>query len=66
MKSLGLIPVLLLIASCANTRVTEPVVIDSSCNWAKVIFVSNQDVLTDGTARQVLSHNVLVQKNCPK
>lgn len=28
-----------------------------SCAWVKPIYVSKQDVLTDGTVDQILAHN---------
>ena len=31
--------------------------INSGCEWAKPIFTSKDDVLTDGTARAILNHN---------
>lgn len=66
MKYLALMVAPLLVSCGANTRVqTEPTVIDTSCSWVKVIFISNKDALTDETARQVLTHNRLVDKNCP-
>lgn len=66
MKYLHLMMVLLLSACGINGPVlTESKVVDTSCSWAKVILVSKKDSLTDGTARQVLAHNELVQKNCP-
>lgn len=57
----------LLLTSCKNIGlVTEPVVVDTFCSQVKVILVSKQDVLTDGTARQILANNRLVDKSCPK
>lgn len=57
-----------LLMSCGHVgRVqTEVQTVDTSCSWAKVILVSSKDVLTDGTARQLVAHNRLVEKNCPK
>ncbi len=66
MKYLAWMMVPLLVSCGTNTRVqTEPTVIDSSCSWAKVILIGKQDVLTDATARQLIAHNRLVEKNCP-
>ena len=31
--------------------------INSGCEWSAPIFVSKDDVLTDGTARAILVHN---------
>ena len=59
----------MLLMSCAATLPeikTEVKVVDTSCNWVKVISISDADVITDGTARQLLAHNRQVVKNCPK
>lgn len=40
-----------LLASCGSGgRATD-------CAWARPIYTSQADVLTDGTARQILTHN---------
>lgn len=67
--------IITLISGCAiNGRETEsigdviqqtPVVIDTACKWVKPVFISKQDVLTDGTARQILAHNETYLINCP-
>lgn len=59
----------MLLMSCANTMPaiqTETKVIDTACNWVSLISISIKDEFTDATARQVLAHNKLVVKNCPK
>lgn len=68
MRYLILSLVMLLMSCAANTPEikTETKIIDTSCNWAKVIMISVNDELTDGTAKQILAHNRLVKKNCPK
>ena len=38
--------------------------IDPGCEWAKPIFTSRDDVLTDGTARAILDHNETWQRVC--
>lgn len=43
---------ILLLAGCATTGAGI-----NGCDWAKPIYVSNDDVLTDGTAKQVLTHD---------
>lgn len=49
-----MLTLLLLPASCAmNGRVTKP---DPCAGWARIL-VSHQDVLTDGTSKQILAHN---------
>lgn len=42
-----------------------PQIIDVSCEWV-LIYISRNDVLTDGMARQILNHNETVEKNCSK
>jgi len=44
--------------------VTEPVVNDNGCSWAKPIYVSKMDVLTDGTARQIKDHDEAGARIC--
>ena len=66
MKYLLLILVPLLTSCATNSVGTEVQTVDTSCSWVKVILVSKQDAMTDGTARQILAHNRLVEKNCPK
>ncbi|MXS85276.1 hypothetical protein ABO04_04920 [Nitrosomonas sp. HPC101] len=64
-----LLPALtMLLASCAtNGHVTKiPQIIDTSCEWVHFIYISKDDVLTDGTARQILNHNETLEKNCSK
>lgn len=41
-----------LLSCCA----TGPVTTDG-CGWAKPIYISKDDVLTDGTAKQILAHD---------
>jgi hypothetical protein len=50
-----LLPLLLLLASCATTGgcVTKP---DPCAGWSP-IYVSRTDVLSDGTAKQILAHD---------
>lgn len=43
---------ILLLAGCATTGPAT-----NGCEWAKPIYVSQDDVLTDGTAKQILSHD---------
>lgn len=35
-----------------------------SCSWVKPILVSRDDVLTDGTVEQILSHNEKWEEIC--
>ena len=41
-------------------------VIDTSCDWIKIITVSNKDILTPETAQQILTDDKTKQKHCPK
>jgi len=45
-------------ACTTNGRVT------SGCEWVKPIYISKSDVLTDGTADQILTHNLAWQRIC--
>ena len=55
----------LLLASCATTAgLDRPVVNDNGCSWAKPIYVSGQDVLTDGTAKQIRDHDETGARIC--
>jgi PBP1b-binding outer membrane lipoprotein LpoB len=71
----------LLLTSCAKTGpATKPniqpkfepeiqtvtTVIDTACKWTAPIFISKTDVLTDGTARQILAHNRAYEAACGK
>ncbi|ANN71564.1 hypothetical protein BAU08_09625 [Bordetella bronchialis] len=66
----------LLLSSCATTGQPEPEtpiqpeiqvktrIIDTACDWTKPIYVDPADVLQDGTAKQILAHNLAGAKNC--
>jgi hypothetical protein len=34
------------------------------CEWAKPIYISHDDVLTDGTAKQILTHDETGKRIC--
>jgi hypothetical protein len=40
--------------------------INGGCEWAKPIYVSRSDVLTDETKRDILSHNETWKAVCKK
>lgn len=44
--------------SCSSVSV------GTDCSFAQIITVSKDDVLTDETARQLLRHNLSVEKLC--
>lgn len=60
-----LIPILLLVI-CAMTAgcADRPVVKDNGCSWAKPIYVSKGDVLTDPTAKAIRSHDETGKRIC--
>ena len=51
LRALMLIGTLTLLTSCANTGS------GTSCAWMRPIYISKDDVLTEGTARAILAHN---------
>lgn len=62
-----------LLTSCATGGpATEPVpevvtrtrTVDTACQWTKPIYVSKADVLSDETAKAILSHNLAGAKVC--
>jgi hypothetical protein len=53
-----------LLTLCATGCATSGRVIDTGCSWVRPIMVSKQDVLTDGTASQILTHNETWQRVC--
>lgn len=73
MKTLAAISVLLVMAGCQTVPpAPDPVVtyktkvVDTGCNWTKIITVSKQDVLTDETAAEILAHDKAYTTNCKK
>lgn len=63
-RSLALLASLLLTACASGGRATE--VVDAGCDWTRPVLVSQFDVLTDGTARQILAHNETWALRCGK
>lgn len=64
LRNLTVITSLLLTACASSGRVTE--VVDAGCDWTRPVYVSRFDVLTDGTARQILAHNETWLRRCGK
>lgn len=60
MKLLAACLMVPLLTSCAATGP----VIDTGCLWTREIRVSQQDVITDLTARQILGHNKARAERC--
>lgn len=55
LRLLAVLPLALLLPSCAITGHGKPSPLPSNgCEWVAPIRVSPQDVLTDGTAKQIL------------
>lgn len=52
---------MLLVSSCS----TSGPVTEGACAWVNPIYVSRNDILTDGTARQILRHNETWSALCP-
>jgi hypothetical protein len=44
--------------------VTQTKLVDTACDWVKPIYVSKSDVLSDDTAKAILTHNQTGAKNC--
>lgn len=49
---------------CEPQIVTKTRIVDTACDWARPIYVSKTDVLSDDTARAILAHNLAGSKNC--
>ena len=55
-----LLPLMFTSACATNTVATN------ECSWVKIITVSKDDVLTDQTAREILTHNETVERVCAR
>ena len=65
LSALAMLPLILLLDGCAmKAGPVAPVVTDYGCGWVKPIYVSRDDVLTDGTARQIKDHDETGAKVC--
>lgn len=49
---------------CAAQTEYVPKVVDTSCLWAKPIYLDVKDSLTSETMRQILGHNLIYNKRC--
>ena len=55
----------LLLAACATTAgLPKPTGIDNGCSWARPIYTVCDDVLTDGTSKQILNHDEAGARIC--
>lgn len=52
---------LLALAGC---QTATPAVIDTACDWVRVIYVHSDDRLTNATAAAILAHDEKVKANC--
>lgn len=52
-----------LLTGCETTG-PETKIVDTGCTWTRPIYVGKADVLTDGTARQILAHNETGAARC--
>lgn len=66
LKSTAILMVPLLISCAENTAETEPAPkqINVECAFSQIIYVSKDDVLTEGTAKQIYYNNKMVEKIC--
>ncbi|HBY5659183.1 TPA: hypothetical protein MIY62_22905 [Klebsiella pneumoniae] len=57
----------MLIGSCTKS-LPAPVVVDTSCSWVRIIYLTDHDidVLDTQTKRDILAHNKSVLANCPQ
>lgn len=64
-STLGLIlPLAALLTSCASSGVVTKPTPSNGCEWVRPIYISKADVLTQGTADQILNHDEAWQKIC--
>ncbi|WP_412917705.1 hypothetical protein [Klebsiella spallanzanii] len=55
-----------MIASCAKILPVKPEVIDTACDWVRIIYLTEHDinVMDKQTKRDILFHNKTWQLNC--
>lgn len=58
------LPLAALLAGCCTPPAPELRIVDTGCDWTRAIYVSKHDVLTDGTAEQIWSHNEAGKAKC--
>lgn len=58
----------MLIGSCAKALPAKPEVIDTACDWVRIIYLTDHDIdmLDKQTKRDILAHNKSVLVNCPQ
>ena len=52
------------LTSCAASGPAKISIIDTACMWVQPIYISSNDIFTEGTARSILIHNEAWEKNC--
>lgn len=57
LKSKPIVCLMALLLTGCVTPGPETKIVDTACAWTKPIYVSKSDILTDGTARQIVAHN---------
>lgn len=50
--------------SIADVVQTKPVVVDTACKWVNPIYISKADLLSEGTAKQILALNRTYVARC--
>lgn len=53
-----------LLSGCGTTAGPEIKIVDTGCDWTRPIYMSRADILTDGSARQILAHNETGAARC--
>lgn len=53
--------VVVLLAGCGGQSAPT---VDTACSWVRIVPVAAADVLTEATARDLLAHNLAVERNC--
>jgi hypothetical protein len=64
LRTLILLLLLVICATTAGCGERRAVVIDNGCSWAKPIYVSKDDVLTDPTAKAIRDHDETGKRIC--
>lgn len=64
MPKLLLLALTALLAGCCTPPEPTVRIIDTACAWTKPIIISKQDILTDGTAQQIVAHNDTGRDRC--
>lgn len=70
-SGVGSITTAIVLAACSlvpSPTATQPQprarIVDTACDWAKPIYPSCSDVVSDATARQIINHNEAGAAHC--